>query len=171
MSSLPCITSKCALGFTLIEVLVAVVILSVGVLGLAHLQIKVLRSLSGSYLQQQAVTQAYDLADRMRANKAGFEAGSYNSADSVNYQIPANNGCTQSASAALNCTSAQMAAHDSFEWAQNLDRALPKALGTVCLDQVTSDATACDGAGTTYTITVAWTDRSDQRNYSIRFQD
>ena len=64
-------------GVSLIEVLVALVILSVGVLGLSRLQATQLRANNAAYLRTQAAIQAYDMADRMRANQAGVEAGSY----------------------------------------------------------------------------------------------
>lgn len=55
-------------GFTLIEVLVSIVILAVGLVGIAGLQAQSLRSSQDSYFRTQANTFANDLADRMRAN-------------------------------------------------------------------------------------------------------
>ena len=54
-------------GTTLIEVLVAIVIISIGLLSVAALQTVSLKSNNGSYLRSQATFLAYDLADRMRA--------------------------------------------------------------------------------------------------------
>jgi len=59
-------------GFTLLEVLIALVILSIGLLGIAGLQSVGLRSSHGSYLTSQASLLAYDIADRIRANAGGF---------------------------------------------------------------------------------------------------
>ena len=56
-------------GFTLLEVLVALVILSIGLLGLAGLQAASLRYNHSSYLRSQATLIAYDIVDRMRANR------------------------------------------------------------------------------------------------------
>ena len=56
-------------GFTLLEVLVAILIFAIGLLGLASLQTVSQRSNHSAYLRSQAVIQAYDIADRMRANK------------------------------------------------------------------------------------------------------
>lgn len=55
-------------GFTLIEVLVAMLVFAIGMLGLAALQIRALQDNQDAYLYTQAVFQAYDLSDRIRAN-------------------------------------------------------------------------------------------------------
>ena len=65
-------------GFTLMEVLIAVLILSIGLLGLASLQANGLRSNFSSYARSQAVILANDMADRMRANLTEAVAGTYN---------------------------------------------------------------------------------------------
>ena len=65
-------------GFTLLEILVALIILSIGLLGLAGLQATGLRSNHSGYLRSQATIFAYEMADRMRANRAVAIAGNYN---------------------------------------------------------------------------------------------
>lgn len=64
-------------GATLIEVLVAVLILSVGLLGLAGLQMTALKSNHSAYYRSQATLLAYDIIDRMRANRADALNGVY----------------------------------------------------------------------------------------------
>ena len=64
-----------AKGFTLLEVMVALVVLSVGLLGLAALQTATVRFNQNAYLRSQATNFAYDLADRMRANREAAIAG------------------------------------------------------------------------------------------------
>ena len=59
-------------GFSLVEVLVAVLVLSVGLLGLAGLQIAGLRSNESARTRTQVVIAAYDLADRLRAEPRSF---------------------------------------------------------------------------------------------------
>ena len=61
-------------GFTLLEVLIALVVLSIGLLGIAALQGVGLRSSHGAQLTSQASVLAYDLADRIRTNPDGFRA-------------------------------------------------------------------------------------------------
>lgn len=56
-------------GFTLLEVLVAVMVLAIGLLGLAGLQATAVRFNSSAYLRSQATILAYDITDRMRANR------------------------------------------------------------------------------------------------------
>ena len=59
-------------GFTLIEVLIAMLVLAVGLLGLAALQASSLRNAQSAYNRSLATELAYDLADRMRANIPGI---------------------------------------------------------------------------------------------------
>ena len=61
-------------GFTLLEILIAVGVLSIGLLGIAGLQALGQRSNHSAYLRSQATALAYDMIDRMRANKAGVQA-------------------------------------------------------------------------------------------------
>jgi type IV pilus assembly protein PilV len=70
-----------AKGFTLVEVLVAVLVLSIGLLGIAGLQLTSLRGNQSSYLRSQATVLSYDLIDRMRANRSQAMSGSYD----INY--------------------------------------------------------------------------------------
>lgn len=67
-------------GFTLIEVLVAVLILSIGLLGLAALQTTSLRSNHSSLLRSQATLLSYEIVDRMRANRNVALGGEYDTA-------------------------------------------------------------------------------------------
>lgn len=64
-------------GFTLVEVLVTLLIISVGMLGLAGLQGKGLRDNHSAQLRSQAVQRAEDLLDRLRANRAVALSGGY----------------------------------------------------------------------------------------------
>ncbi|HAD05452.1 MAG TPA: type IV pilus modification protein PilV [Desulfuromonas sp.] len=64
-------------GFSLVEVLVALVILSIGMLGLAGMQTRSLRDNHGSLMRSQATTAANDIIDRMRANPVQARLGLY----------------------------------------------------------------------------------------------
>jgi type IV pilus assembly protein PilV len=64
-------------GFTLVEILVALVVLSIGLLGVAALQLMSLRSNHASALRSQATFLAYDIVDRMRANCDAALNGNY----------------------------------------------------------------------------------------------
>ena len=65
-------------GFTLIEILVTVVVLAIGLLGLAGLQAAGLSFSSTAAQRSQATSLAYDIIDRMRANVNVARAGNYN---------------------------------------------------------------------------------------------
>ena len=64
-------------GFTMIEVLIAVLVLAIGLLGMAHMQASGMRSTHGAYLRTQATVLAGDILDSMRANVTAARAGSY----------------------------------------------------------------------------------------------
>jgi type IV pilus assembly protein PilV len=65
-------------GFTLLEILVALIILTIGLLGLASLQATGLRNNHSAYLRSQTTILAYEMVDRMRANRPAVLASLYN---------------------------------------------------------------------------------------------
>jgi len=134
-------------GFTLLEILIAVVVLSIGLLGIAGLQALGQRSNHSAYLRSQATALAYDMIDRMRANKAGIKGGDYNAVDTT-ANTYTNPGCDSST-----CDSSQMAQYDMYDWQQELSNQLPTGNGTV----------QGAGTGSDFTVTVMW---DDDRNGS-----
>jgi type IV pilus assembly protein PilV len=131
--------------------MITLLILSVGLLGLAGLQAQSLRFNHFAFMRGQASILAYAMADRMRANRfaivtdAGNYVGSYNETDTGgNYQAPNDNGCTQpNGGTATNCTINQMAAHDRIQWDADLALYLASGQGRVCVD-ATPTSVACD---------------------------
>ena len=140
----------------MVEMLVALVVLAVGMLGVASLFGISLHSGSSAITRMQAVNLATDLADRIRANRrAGDGAGNaYGGA-------AANNSCT--GAAPVSCTPAQMAADDLYWWQRQLSRAI--AGGTA-----TGTVTEVDGIPATYTISITWTEKSGQQQYRLQIQ-
>ncbi|MDD5033547.1 MAG: type IV pilus modification protein PilV [Methylococcaceae bacterium] len=65
-------------GFTLLEVLITVLVLSIGLLGLAGLQITGLKNDQSAYYRSQATMLAYDILDVLRSNRQVARDGSYN---------------------------------------------------------------------------------------------
>lgn len=65
-------------GTSLIEIMVAVVVLSTGLLGMVALQAKALRNNQSSFERSQAVVFVSSIADRMRSNRAAATNGDYN---------------------------------------------------------------------------------------------
>ena len=135
MSSTGNITAKRNDGFTLIEVLVAVLVLSIGLLGLAALQASGLRNNFDAYARSQAVILANDMADRIRANPTAAAGGLYNN---INTTV-ADPGCMTG-----NCSTTQIRDHDTAVWFADLQNALPSGTGTVA------------GNGTVFTVSVMW---------------
>lgn len=153
-------------GISLIEVMVALIIFSVGLLALAGLQSSSLIENQVSYLRSQAVMLAGDMADRMRANPQAVENGDYNNATAVAGGSPVGACFT-----AAGCTPANMADHDRAVWGDALDTVLPRGQGVVCVDSTPQDGTAaapaCDG-GTVggmsmQVIKVFWERNGEQR--------
>jgi len=104
-------------GFTMIEVLIAAVVLGVGLLGLAGMQAQSLQFNYSAYQRSQANILAYDIIDRMRANGPEVLIGSYNQALGNG---PTSNTDCQAAGA--NCSAGDMAAFDITEWECSLGR-------------------------------------------------
>jgi len=126
-------------GFTLLEVMIALVIFSVGLLGLAGLQSRSLQSNTVAQFRTLAVIEAYDMADRIRANPVGVADGRYDNLD--NPAPTAGSDCLTVA-----CTPQQIAELDYFEWITQLQAQLPSGHGTV----------TGNGAGSQFTVTVMW---------------
>lgn len=144
-------------GFTLIEVLVSALVLSIGLIGIAGLQAASLTNNQGAFMRSQATTVAYDLADRMRSNVPGANAGFY-----VPGAAAANTACGTT----TGCSTQQMAQNDIFEWNAAIATYMPMGQGFVCIDSTPNDGAdfstpACDGAGTQFAVKVWWDDDRD----------
>ena len=127
-------------GFTLVEILVAMLVLAIGLLGVAALQLRGLQFSFDAHVRSQAASLVNGIADRMRLREADAAAGAYNG----NYTIPAAapTGCTQSTASATN---------DLACWRLAAYRALPPG----SLASITFDGTA------EYTVTIQPYDRTE----------
>lgn len=110
-----------ARGFTLIEVLVALFVLSLGLLGLAMLQTLAMRFNTESYSRTQATFLAYDIVDRIRANRIGRLAGAYHVPDqaTATAKYQAYKACKTSTckcEAGTICDAATLALYDVGKW-------------------------------------------------------
>ncbi len=139
---------RCDGGFTLVEALVALVVLSIGLLGIAALYVETLRASRTSLYRTEAVTLATDLADRMRANRAPADA--YDCGDPC---VAANGGNA-------------IAIADLTDWLAALGAQLPGGTGNVTY---TAAGAATPGA---YDIEVEWTEvgQADPIAYQIRVE-
>ena len=113
-------------GFTLIEVLVAAVVLGIGLLGLAGLQATTVKVNQTSYLRSQATNLAYEITDAMRANSDAARSGDYN----VEF------GATPSGST--------LAVDDLTNWLEHVQNSLPNGQGAVTV------------SGDLATVTIRW---------------
>ncbi len=141
-------------GFTLVEVLVALVVMSVGMLGIAALYLEGLRAGRTALYRTTAITLAADMADRIRANRnAGLAyAGTGPGAAS---------GCVNGP---VDCTAAELAADDWLDWSTRLSAQLPEG--------ASGEVVVAGAAPATYTITVAWPEigQEEPATYTLTMQ-
>lgn len=126
-------------GFSLIEAMVSLVVLSVGMIGIAAMYGQGLAAGRTAQFRTQAVNLASDMADRIRVNRLGQAA----------YAGAANdNQCDPQTGGGVSCAPAEMAAHDLFVWEEQVERLLPNGEASVEFDGATLPPT--------YTISITW---------------
>ncbi|MFC1748700.1 type IV pilus modification protein PilV [Pseudomonadota bacterium] len=107
-------------GVTLIEVLISLVVLSVGLLGIAGMQATGMRNNHAAYSKMQATNMAMDMADRIRSNPEAIdEYKKFDSTDSSTF--PEKEGDLPSCTANTDhngCSTTDLAKADMYEWAQ-----------------------------------------------------
>lgn len=148
LRSPPARPARRARGFTMVEVLVALVVLAIGLLGIAALYLDSLRAGRTAIYRTQAVNLAADLADRVRANRGavlGYEVDFATTPDAVD-ECATTDGCS----------AAEMAATDLAVWKADVARLLPAGTASV-------DVTAPAGAGepAIYLVTIRWNEAGD----------
>ncbi|MBF0340785.1 MAG: type IV pilus modification protein PilV [Magnetococcales bacterium] len=131
-------------GFTLLEVLIALVILSVGLLGLAKMQLNSIKFTNSALLRSQAVFLAYDIFERMRANRTMAVNGAYNTAFDTVVSSPPD--CVSST-----CSTAQMVTFDLAQWKSDLAALLPSGGGEIT-------PIVAGGMEKLFTISIRWDD-------------
>ena len=141
------ISARAERGFSLIEVLIALIIMSVGMLGIASLYVQSMQAGRTSLFRHNAVTLAGDVADRMRANPT---------AAVVYAGAGANNNCI---AMGTNCSNVQMAAQDIFAWDQQAVDTLPNGDVTITFDNTVNPPV--------YTIEITWDEPGQSQNYTV----
>lgn len=144
-------------GFTLIEVMVAMVIFAIGLLGLAGLQATALNSNHASYTRTQATLLAYDMADRIRANPSAKD-------QVTDYVLAANDAAIPDYAACVTdtscdcvsnfCSATKIRTSDHSAWITTIGGILPSGTGSI------GSTINADGS-TQYTINVLW---DEERN-------
>lgn len=145
-------------GFSLLEVLVALVVLSIGLLGVAAMQASALSSTSGSQVESVVVMEAKSLADAMVANPAywasGTEPADFTITVSSGAPVISDSGLATTADCKTTaCTAAStVAAYDVQQWAAQALTQLPTMQKT--------DVACVSGAPVVCTITITWTQKT-----------
>jgi type IV pilus assembly protein PilV len=143
-------------GFTLLEVLIALLVMSIGLLGIGKMMIMSARANDSAYLRSQATALAYTMLDAMRANRATALVQGYDTLLVAPHQWA----CAQ---AAPGCTGDRQAQNDLLLWTQSLARELPGGTGTVVTVQ--SSDVVFNATNVTATVTVTWFDRVAEQSF------
>ena len=125
-------------GDSMIEVLVTVIVIAIGVLGTAALQITTMKNLKGSQSSGSAIMIAEDLAERMRINPSASLDGRY---------LHSSKPGTSTNCVSSSCDDQKLAHYDLESWWQQIDASLPSGSGEVVLKT---------GATNTFVLTVRW---------------
>lgn len=129
-------------GFTLVETMVALVVLSIGLLGVAKLVTGAVHANDSGYMRGQATQLAYEILDQMRANRPGAAAGYYTGTGTLK-------DCTSAP-----CNDQDLAGLDMYNWLARVKSTLPNGNGAV---------NAVQGVGgTVAVIVVQWDDSEAQ---------
>jgi type IV pilus assembly protein PilV len=138
-------------GFTLVEALVALLVLAIGMLGIASLYVESLQAGRTALVRTMAINLASDMADRIRANRGGGAAFE-------------NAGAAACDPALGPATPDVLATNETACWHDSVAADLPNGDGTVAVDVATTP--------TTYVITVSWGEvgQADAATYVLRLQ-
>lgn len=153
-------------GISLIEIIVALVVLSVGLLSMAGLQMRALAGNNQANMRTNAAIIADNIIEAMRSNRAGVDDNFYLTADSSTIAC----GTVPTSCLANTCTAQQTAVFDLFtvQCGDNVTTGgttglfnpitdfLPNGdFSITCNDRLTTDADPCTG-GSSFTVTINW---------------
>jgi type IV pilus assembly protein PilV len=112
-------------GFTMVEVMVALLILSIGLLGLAMLQVTNLQFNTDAYTRTQATLIAYDIIDRMRVNPTGITNGYYKILNDTDYTSNIQPCTAATCGCPSGCNAQALAIYDLWRWYSMQEKYLP----------------------------------------------
>jgi type IV pilus assembly protein PilV len=147
-------------GFSLIEILVSLVVLSIGLMGLAGLQMAALKGTNDAHYRTQASLLMMDLADRMRANQKGVAEGKYRTSTAINCANPPAKQCDSET-----CKGEELAAFDQYMINCAIKRLLPQGALTVNCASNDCQATGKDTdseLNKTHNITITWREKTSK---------
>jgi type IV pilus assembly protein PilV len=141
-------------GFSLVEVLVALIVLSVGMLGVAVLFVESIRTSRSAVLRTHAVNLVSDMADRIRANagaRDAYDINEYGGTPALWHCAP-----SEETSTGQNCDAPQLAEDDLALWLQAVRNTLPVTDHDSPMATVQYFPPAGAGQPERYRIRVAW---------------
>ena len=145
-------------GFSLIEALVAFLVLSIGMLGIASLQVLSLKAGKTAVMRTIAVIKVEEMMERIRNNPTMLDpavAGSYVTASALGTNFSCNDYGTYNT-----CTAEQMAQDDIYQWIEGLKDILPNTGVTASIGVV--DPNPGTQPAATVTVTINWQERSTE---------
>lgn len=149
-----------AKGFTLIEVLVSMIILAIGLLGLASMQTLALKDNLDAFYFAQASSLAYEMSDRIKVNAGAWQGAVPTAASTCS--------STDNCNTTTGCNPTAMAAYDYCAWKQNVvSRIAPGATAVVT---ISPSGANCTGSGTKRCLTVSWSRNNQTMAASNSFQ-
>ncbi len=156
-------------GFTLIEVMITLVIMSIGLLGVAQLQLTALRFNRDAHHFSQAISAAEDIALRMTANNgdpATLVAYHNNTSTLATLNLAELACFVAPGGIATGCTAAEMVNYDVASWRDMIESTVQGGTGRICHD---SDDVGCDtDGGLRYRIDIGWTETDGAtRTYTL----
>lgn len=138
-------------GFSLLEILIAIVVLSVGLLGLVGLQSSALQMNSSATSRSIATDYANAMIDKVHTNNPGAKAGNY----------------SVSSSGTLYGDASDYARKDTEKWLANLKNSVPNARVQSCR---TKDGSKCETEGNYFMVCVKWGDTSNSKVFEANTQ-
>jgi len=139
-------------GFTLLEALIAFLVLSIGMLGIASLHALSMKSGKRAIYRTVAMEKAEQLLESVRANAGDLDPSGGGTSGYVASFADSGAICT------ANCSSNQMALDDIFHWKKDLKEGLPNTADTKA--SVAVSAAAAPSKLHLVTVTVTWKERS-----------
>ncbi|GAB2894295.1 type IV pilus modification protein PilV [Microbulbifer echini] len=132
-------------GATLIEILVSILVLAIGLLGLAATQMMSLKNGNGSHHRYMAALAAQEIIERMRANPVGFKSGDYDGNhglsvdlagedDDISGGAPSTDNNSLTPDCSSKCTPSELSDLDIYEWENLLSSNFPSATGSIKSD-------------------------------------